>query len=88
MRAQYDRQIGSEYREFRKAKPNASYDEFMLSDKYETTKSAYRTKVENYIQNSNLKDLVDSGQAPKPTAPKWNHTDDEYAKWKQNKGIK
>jgi hypothetical protein len=88
MRAQYDRQIGAEYRQFRKANPNASYDEFMLSDQYETTKSAYKTKVENYIQNSNLKDLVDSGQAPAAAAPKWSHSDDDYAKWKKNKGLK
>jgi hypothetical protein len=88
MRAQYDRQIGNEYRKFRKGNANASFDEFMLSDQYETTKSAYREKVENYIQNSNLKDLIDSGQAPAAAPPKFKHSDEEYAKWKQSKGIK
>jgi hypothetical protein len=88
MRAQYDKQIGDVYRKFREVKPNASYDEFMLSKQYETTKSAYREKVENYIQNSNLKDLIDSGQAPAAAPPKFKHSDEEYAKWKQSKGIK
>jgi hypothetical protein len=88
MRAQYDKQIGEDYRKFRGAKPNASYDEFMLSKQYETTKSAYKEKVENYIQNSNLKDLIDSGQAPKEAPPKFKHSDEEYAKWKQSKGLK
>ena len=89
MRAQYDKQIGSEYRQFRKSNPNASYDDFMLSDKYENTKAAYKTKVEDYIQNSNLKDVLESNTAkatPAP-APKWSHTDSEYEKWKKSKGI-
>jgi hypothetical protein len=88
MRAQYDRQIGNDYRRFREAKPNASYDEFMLSKQYETTKAAYKEKVETYIQNSNLKDLVDSGQAPAAAPPKFKHSDEDYAKWKQSKGLK
>ena len=88
MRAQYDRQIGNEYRKFRKANSNASFDTFMLSDEYETTKAAYREKVENYIQNSNLKDLVDSGQAPAAPPPKWKYGDDAYAKWKKENGLK
>jgi hypothetical protein len=88
MRAQYDRQIGNEYRQFRKTNPNASYDEFMLSDQYENTKSAYRTKVENFIQTSNLKDVLDSGQAPAAPTPKWNHSDADYEKWKKDRGIK
>jgi hypothetical protein len=88
MRAQYDRQIGDEYKKFRKANPDVSYDKFMLSDQYENTKAAYRTKVENYIQTSNLKDLIDSGQAPKAAPPKFKFSDEDYAKWKKDNGIK
>jgi hypothetical protein len=89
MRAQYDRQIGEDYRKFRGAKPNASYDEFMLSKQYETTKSAYREKVENYIQTSNLKDLVDSGKGPAAAPPpKFKYSNEDYAKWKKDNGIK
>jgi len=88
MRAQYDNQIGDQYEKFRKAYPDVSYDKFMLSDQYKNIKAAYKEKVENYIQTSNLKDLIDSGQAPKEAPPKWNHTDDEYARWKKDKRIK
>ena len=87
MRAQYDREIGDDYRKFRVAKPNASYDEFMLSDQYQNTKSAYKEKVENYIQNSNLKDLVDSGQAPAKPAPKFKYSNEDYSTWKKQNGY-
>lgn len=88
MRAEYDRKAGDALDAWRANNPKGSFNQFRLSPQAAAVRKEYEDKLDAFATKGGLNSYqgAKSTQEQQP-APKWNHSEEEWAAWKKRKGI-
>jgi hypothetical protein len=95
MRAEYDRNVGQAFKEYRRANPGSTFTMFLDTGKADDLRDAYDDKLFEFAKKTGV-DMTkvisnpNTSQQPKTEQPKpqFKYSDDEYNAWKKSKGIK
>ena len=85
MRAEYDRDVNEAFKQFRRTNRGASFEDFLDTGKADELRDAYDDKLFKFAAKTGIDLSKTSGQSNQK--PQWNHSDDDYARWKKSKGL-
>lgn len=97
MRAEYDRNVGAAFKEYRRANRGASFEEFLDTGKADDLRDAYDEKLFDFARKTGIdmsKAALESSkqdQAKPKTEqakPQYKFSDSDYEAWKKSKGLK
>lgn len=93
MRAEYDRDVGEAFKQYRRTNRGASFEDFLDTGKADELRDAYDAKLLNFAKKTGV-DLTkgisnaNQQQAQQQPKPQWKHSDADYEAWKKSKGLK
>lgn len=94
MRAEYDRDVGEAFKQFRRANRGASFEDFLDTGKADELRDAYDEKLLNFAKKTGvdltkgISDANQKQQQQQQPKPQWKHSDADYEAWKKSKGLK